>query len=203
MIKSIITDSRNKEAVYTSENALLVTDIHSPPLVPQKRKVYSAFLETAAGSNDMGIDGSTTAVEFYIQAMQTSDLYLSALTFVFGYGSSAELYEFVDSGAALTNGVLIEYEQSNGERVEIANPKTNFAFFRLGLGSSYNNWESRGFAAAADYGYYTAIKLSDIIPPYGIKLDRGTNQKLIATVRDDCTDADLFNIRAFGFERFE
>ena len=38
---------------------------------------------------------------------------------------------------------------------------------------------------------------------YGVKLDRGTKQKFCVTIRDDCTDADLFNCQAFGFERIE
>ena len=65
------------------------------------------------------------------------------------------------------------------------------------------NWETRGFAAAGDYGYFVNINIVDMMPPYGIKLDKGTKQKMSILIRDDCSDADLFNCQAFGFERVE
>jgi hypothetical protein len=43
-----------------------------------------------------------------------------------------------------------------------------------------------------------------MMPPFGIKLDAGTNHKLTATIRDNVgTDADTFNILARGFDRFK
>jgi len=203
MIKSLITDPRNKEQAFIDQNSLYTAEIGCPPLIVQKKRIYSQFLETAAGSNDMGIDGSTTAVEFFVQAPQNADLYITAISIVIGYGTSAQLWEFADANAALTNGVQIYYEDARGDIVEIANPKTNLAFLRFNLSTSNTNWESRGFTVLNDYGYFTAVNLLELMPPYGIKLDMGTSEKLAALVRDDCTDADLFNIRVFGFERLK
>lgn len=39
--------------------------------------------------------------------------------------------------------------------------------------------------------------------PFGIKLDRGTNERLTIRIRDDATAAVTFNCIAYGFERFE
>uniref|UniRef100_A0A6M3II66 Uncharacterized protein n=1 Tax=viral metagenome TaxID=1070528 RepID=A0A6M3II66_9ZZZZ len=64
-------------------------------------------------------------------------------------------------------------------------------------------WESRGFAVAADYGYFVNISIIEIMPPYGLKLGMGSVQRMTITIRDDCSDADLFNCNAFGFDRFE
>ena len=57
--------------------------------------------------------------------------------------------------------------------------------------------------AAGNYGYFVNINIVDMMPPYGIKLDKGTKQKMSILIRDDCSDADLFNCQAFGFERVE
>ena len=54
-----------------------------------------------------------------------------------------------------------------------------------------------------DYGYFINIPLSSYVPPFGIKLDKGTTQKMIFRIRDDATNADTFNAIGFGFERFE
>ena len=36
-----------------------------------------------------------------------------------------------------------------------------------------------------------------------VHLDKGTKQKMSILIRDDCSDADLFNCQVFGFERTE
>jgi len=60
---------------------------------------------------------------------------------------------------------------------------------------------TRHVGAANDYGLIPTLDLRRFMPPFGIKLDRGTNQRLVFEVRDDCTDADVFNIIAYGFDR--
>ena len=40
--------------------------------------------------------------------------------------------------------------------------------------------------------------------PFGIKLDKGTKQKIIMCIKDNvATAADSFNCIAYGFRRFE
>ena len=42
------------------------------------------------------------------------------------------------------------------------------------------------------------------MPPYGVKLDKGSSQKLAFTIKDNVgTAADTFNAIAYGFDRFE
>jgi len=189
------------------EEAFLFTSTGMPPLLPQKCRVFSQKFTTdgtPSGTSDMGVDGSAASVEYYIPSNDNDDRYITRFTFILGYGASAGGWEFADSNAALTNGVKVSYTNTEGDEVTIMNPKANYSFHRAsGIPLSNTNWEARGFAVAGDYGFFVNIDLTTIMPPYGIKLDAGTPQKMSILIRDDCTDADLFNCNAFGFERFE
>jgi len=157
------------------------------------------------GSSDLGIDGSVTPVDYYIPADTDNDIYITKLSFVMGYGATTYLWKFADSAGALTNGVNIHYTDTYGNDVVIGNPKANYDFLRLSLSDGIvpTAWELRHLGATNDYGMLCAVDLTKYMPPYGIKLDRGTTQRMTITIRDDCRDADDFNCRAFGFVRFE
>ena len=205
MIGLNIADARDKHtAMVDDQNGLVVSVASCPPLIPQKSRIFSQKFQTSAGSDDLGVDGSVTSVQYWIPASDTDDRYITTISFILGYGSSAEGFEFADSGAALTNGVRVYYTNSEGIETTIMNPKANYSFHRASLEPySKTAWEARGFAGAGDYGYFATVDLTRMMPPYGVKLDAGTNQRLSILIRDDCSDADLFNCNAFGFERFE
>jgi len=206
MWKFFQSDKNGTPAVY-DDGMQIVSQFTCPPLLPQKNKVFAQKFTTnglAFGTSEMGVDGSGTSVEYYIGADIDNDRYITRISFILGYGSSAEGFEFADSGSALANGIKISYIRSDGSEVTIMNPKANYSFMRAsGSSISITDWEARGFAASGDYGYFVNILLSNIMPPLGVKLDRGTTEKMSILIRDDCTDADLFNCSAFGFERFE
>jgi len=206
MWKFLQSDKSGNPAQF-EDGKQLVMPVACPPLIPHKCFVFSQKVTTTglpSGSDDLGIDGSVTSVDFWIPADSDNDRYISTLSFICGYGTSAEMWEFADKNSALTNGVKVAYNDTNGDERIIMNPKANYSFQRSSLKPfSATGWEDRGFAATGDYGWLATIPLDRIMPPFGIKLDRGTKQKLTITIRDDCTDADLFNCQAFGFERFE
>ena len=205
MWKFFLSNKAGKPIYVTDDNCLSVSDCGAPPFGKQKTIIFSQMFTDdglKTGSNDLGIDGSVNPVEFEIPASNNADRYLTRITFLLGYGTSAEMYEFADSGGALTNGVKVSYFNSHGGEVVIMTPRANLSFMRAsGMPVINTNWETRGFAAAGDYGFFVNISLADIMPPYGIKLDKGTNQRACVIIQDDCTDADLFNCQSFGFER--
>jgi len=207
MWKFFQSDKNGTSAEFEDGNQL-VTQVTCPPLLPQKCKVWGQkFTITGipTGSDDLGVDGSGTPVDYYIPADTDNDIYITKISFVIGYGSAAELWEFADKNAALTNGINIHYTDTHGNDIVIGNPKTNYDFLRLSLSDGIipTAWELRHLGATNDYGILLAVDLTKYVPSYGIKLDRCTNQRITITIRDDCTDADTFNCRAFGFERFE
>ena len=206
MWKIFQSDSKGNPAIFENGQQIVMQS-SCPPLLPQKCRVFSQPFTldgTPGGNKDLGIDGSVIPVDFYIPADQNDDIYITQISFILGYGASAQGFEFADSGAALTNGVLVSYTDTEGNVISIINPKANYSFRRAsGAEVSTANWESRGFAVAADYGYFVNISLADIMPPFGVKLDRKTNERMTIRIRDDCRDADLFNCQAFGFTRIE
>ena len=193
-------------ACVTKDNELCVSNATYPPFVQQKIHPFRQYLTVdglSTGSNDMGVDGSVTNVDFYIPASSSEDRYITTLNFIVAYGSSGSPYLWAD-GVALTNGVRIFYNSLRGERDIHDGIKSNQDFFRLSTDPIPTAWEVRNVQALNDYGYFIVLDLINLGIPYGIKLDAGTNQRLVVRIRDNAgTDADTFNCIAYGFDRFE
>ena len=81
MIKSHIEDGLGSgEQVQVKDNSLVVTQYPCPPLIPQKSKIFRQYMTVdglTSGSNDMGIDGSVTAVKFWVPADDEVDRYIT------------------------------------------------------------------------------------------------------------------------------
>ena len=196
----------NKEVSVTPDKELLISSSLSPPLLPQKVRPFRQYLTTdglSSGSHDMGIDGSSTNVDFYVPADGTDDRYITSISIIVGYGTTGQPNEWAD-GTALTNGTRLFYESLLGA-VDIHDAiKTNQDMLRLYFGLVPTAWEIRHLVAANDFGYILSVDLKQMMPPYGVKLDAGTQQRIIMRVRDNAgTDADLFDAIAYGFDRFE
>ena len=204
MAKVEITNGDGARASVTKEGELLVSVSPFPAFKAAKARPFRQYLTddgTASGSNDMGVDGSVTNQSFYVQADNNDDRYISNISLIVGYGTSAQPYQFADS-TALTNGIRFYYTSYKGE-VDIHDSiKTNQDVFRLSHSQLDSSWEIRGINASNDYGYIITIDLENFLPQYGVKLDAGSNQKLVMEIRDDCSNADSFDAIAYGFDRF-
>lgn len=192
-------------ASVTPDQELSVITAPYPPLAAQKVQPFRQYLTDdglSDGSNDMGVDGSSTNVDYYIPAKTDEDRYITTLSFIVGYGTTGSPYQWADV-AALTNGSRLFYESRRGE-VDIHDGiKSNQDFFRLGFEFIPTLWEVRHVNANNDYGYFITMDLTKLGLPFGVKLDRGTNQRLVMRIRDNAADADSFNCIAYGFDRFE
>lgn len=192
-------------AEVTDSNELLVISSPHPPFAPQKIRPFRQYMTidgTANSDNDMGVDGSVNNVDFLIPAVTGFDRYITAVNILVGYGTSSQPFKFAD-GNALNNGCRLHYESLQGD-VDIHDGiKSNQDMFRLTDDPVTSLWELRGVNAANDYGYLVGLDFTAISSQYGVKLDEGTSQKLIMTIRDDVTAADSFNVIAYGFERFK
>lgn len=210
-INAQIIDGRGTKykAKVHQDGALGIIAHPEPPLLIQKTKLFRQFLTNdglvADGTNeDMGIDGSSTNVDFWIPASPTDDRYITQLSIAVGYGNTTGQPANWANGTALTNGSRLFYENPSGE-IDIHDAiKSNQDFFRLNGDLIPADWEVRGVDAVNDFGYFIKVDLSSMLPPFGIKLDRGTTEKLVLRIRDNVgTDADAFTIIAMGFDRFE
>lgn len=210
MIKNQITCGvgTGKSARVLPDHELLVSNVAHPPLMPQKVKVFRQHLTDdglSTGSEDMLVDGSVTPVEFWVPAATDADRYITTVSFVIGdAGAELDLFGTV---AALANGCDFEYERST-ETVTIHGAlKTNWDFVRLCFGTPAFGSAAEAFRAKDVEGgteaYIPVFDFVRVLPPYGLKLDMGTREKLILRVNDDCTGPDVFNAIAYGFDRFE
>ena len=204
-VKSRLLDGggTGREALVDDQNGLVVSLLACPPLVQQKNRVFRAYFMNAAGSEDMGVDGSTP-VDFFIPASDAADLYITRVDVLVGYGASAYPFEWADSGGALANGHRFFYDRET-EQVDIHDAvQRNSDLMRLFVAEMLPTaWEIRGLGAGNDYGYVGSIDLLGMMPPYGVKLDLGSSQRLVWQIRDDLTGhTDTFNAVAYGFERF-
>ena len=204
MWKFFQSDKNGTPAIF-EDGMQVVTQFTCPPLLPQKNKFFRQYLKTAAGSYDMQVDGSTTNVDFFISASDVNDRYITTVSFEIA-DVGAKLNEF-GAIAALTNGCVFEYHRS-GEVVVIHEAlKTNWDFVRLSLGTPAFGRTTASFIASNvsgnSEGVIPVVDFARLMPPYGIKLDRGTLQRLTLRVRDNTTGVDSFNAIAYGFERFE
>ena len=201
-----IVNDKGNTADVTQDRELLVINAAYPPFAEQKVQPFRQYLTadgTATGSNNMSVDGSGTNVEFFIPAAQENDRYITSLNFIVGYASTGQPHEWAD-GTALTNGTRLYYSNRAGEHDIHDGIKSNQDLFRLSFSPIPTGWEVRHVNAANDYGYFISTDLSRMGLPFGIKLDAGSNQKLVLLVRDNVgTAAASFNCIAYGFERFE
>lgn len=206
LVQIIDGNGTKSKAMVNPDGSLSIIAHPQPPFLPQKTKIFRQFLTddgTPSGSNDMGVDGSSTNVDFWIPANEIDDRYITTLYILIAYGTSGKPYLWAD-GASLSNGSRLFYKTQKGE-IDIHDAiKSNQDVFRLNGDLIPTAWEVRHTNANNDYGYFMRISLSEIMPPFGIKLDAGTTQKLIMRVRDNAgTDADTFNVIAMGFDRFK
>jgi hypothetical protein len=208
MAKVEITNGDGSQALVTDDQELLVSLSPYPAFREQKVQPFRRYLTDdglVTGSNDMGVDGSTTPVDFWIPSDPDEDVYIATLSVIVAYGASAEPYQWADA-AALTNGHVLGYDSGRGEQGVADGIVNNQEMLRMAIGQGVipTAWEIRGVNALNDYGYMVNIDLTKILPPYGVKLDAGSNQKLFCRIQDNLVAAtDTFNILTYGFKRFK
>ena len=205
MAKVELTSGGNREATITKDGELNVIAAPYPPFVEQKVQPFRQYLTadgTTTGSADMGVDGSSTNVDFWIPANESNDRYITTLSFIVGYASTGKPFQWAN-GAALTNGTRLWYENRRGEHDIHEAIKSNQDFFRLSFDPIPTSWEVRHVNANNDFGYFVTTDLTKMGLPFGIKLDAGSMQRLSITIKDNAgTSAVSFNCIGYGFERF-
>ena len=211
MISSILADG------HGSENTLKINGegeigvvLHAHP--PQDEVVeaypFSQWFTDdglSTGSNDMRVNGSTTSQDFYIEGRQELDIYIKTISVQIS-DNGAALNKFA-ALAALTNGVSFLFANDALGEVTIQDEiKTNLDFIRLGLSTGAIGTGTDAYKADISGGgadtYLPTIDLSLTFGfPWGLRLIKGSNDKLIFRVNDDLsTGIDTFNIKGFGIQ---
>jgi hypothetical protein len=179
--------------------------------------IYRKFLTLNADdtTTEMLVDGSTTPQKFYVEASSENDIYITSLSIII-QGALLDLgVDFAGSGSALGNGFNVYYEDQNGLINIGTDLTTNFDFIRLcqgnpNFGDDGNAFIIPGLTAGkkkdAATGIIPILDFNEVFGfTYGLKLLRGSNNRLVLEVNDDLTTGlglnSGMNVIAYGFER--
>ena len=212
MIRSKIIGSgpERTEVDVEKSGAMSVVERPFPPFgVMQNVRPFRQFLTddgTATGSEDMLVDGSVTPVDFFVEAPQTADLYVTRLSFIV-VDQNASLNTFGNI-PQLTIGCRLFYTDELGEVVIAEALQTNFDIVRLGSGlPSFGDGTTAFIANNVDFISEGIIPILDFKDTFGfrwgLELRNGSTQKLILQIRDDITGIDAMDVICYGFLRLE
>lgn len=208
--KLIGSGPERTEASVEKSGAVSVVERPFPPFgVQQNVRPFRQFMTddgTPTGSSDMLVDGSVTPVDFFVEAPQDQDLYVTRISFIV-VDQNMSLNNFGNI-AALTNGVRLFYIDELGE-VDIADAlQTNFDIVRLCSGlPSFGDGTTAFIANNVDFiseGIIPILDLKDTFGfRWGLEFRNGSTQKLILRIQDDITGIDAMNVIVYGFLRLE
>jgi hypothetical protein len=179
-----------------------------PPLMDETVAIpFRQYLTddgSSGGDEDMAVDGSVTAVEYWVSAIANADLYIKTLSVVIGDGGSPAL-NLYGALSALTNGVEFEWvTQDVGTAVLHDGIKTNLEFMRMGVASLAFGTGTDALLADVSGGgseksYLPTIDLAQTYgTPYGVKLRASTTDKLLLRVNDNLSALTTHNAIAYG-----
>lgn len=194
------------EQASVVDNSLQVISIAYPPFLKEQKIIpYRSYLTSSTGATDMRVVGSLAApIQFYIPANPINDRYISKISFLIA--DAGAVFNGFGKLAALTNGCRFFYERrTSGEIIFHSALKSNFDFCRMCLfnppiGSGVDLLLGKNVIGTSD-GFLPVLDLSALIPPYGLKLDAGTKQKIILEIRDNTSGVTGFDAIAYGFDR--
>ena len=156
------------------------------------------------GINDeTGLDYSVVSpIDFWIPADEDNDRYITYINFVIADESSV-IDEFGHI-SALTTGCELYYS-NNKEKITIHDSlQTNWDFLRMGMSNPlYTNIVVVKDVEGKVDAFTPVLRFTDLMPPYGLKLDAGSTQKLVLEINDNTIGVESFNCVAYGFDRFE
>jgi len=192
-----------KNALQVSQTA---ADVFAPG-TPSTFRFLSQLVSSVGdgtGTTNMNVDGSSTPVNFTIGANQDFDIRILEILIFIVDGSETENAKFGGLSALSTGWDLkvIESEVStfimnkattSGEIIT----STNTPIF----GVDNTKWNSVSLVDATDHAGYYVLNVGRLVPD-GIRIGRGTKDRLESTVNDDLTGLTTFNVRALGYRHF-
>jgi len=196
-IKTHIVSQNGNPLVITEDGGINVSLIPHPPLNEVHSVLpYREYFKNGA-STDMRVNGATTNVSFIVPADPNYTYYVSSLNVKIA-DAAAKLDKF-GALTALTNGIEFTwFTQETGSLVIHEGLKTNLMFFRMSSQVPQIIDLSGGGADAI----IVTIDLASLFKnQWGLRLRKGTTDKLVFKVKDDLsTGLDEFNIIGYGIK---
>lgn len=209
MLKVELRGSRNENALLVGEEGEIGVVIHPHPPINEPIsslpfRQYFTDNGTSTGSNDLSINGSSTSQDFYISASEDYDIYVKYISAEIGDGGSPSLNKF-GALTALTNGVAFYwFTQEQGEYELHEGIKTNKEFIRIStdtgaIGTGVEAYLADVSGGGTEKSYLPNMDLSENYGlPWGLRLKKGSTDKVIFRVQDNLTGLTTFNIVSYG-----
>ncbi len=207
-IKANITSGEGRELMVYGEGYISVAKHQHPPenesIIAFPFRQYFTDNGFKSGSNDMTVNGSTNFVDFYIAAEDNCDVYIKYITVEIGDGGSPSLNKFGALGA-LSNGVAFYWDTQADPLYELHEGiKTNKEFIRIasdtaGIGTGVDAYLADVSGGGTEKSYLPNMDMTEIYGlPWGLRLRKGTNDRIIFRVQDNLTGLTTFNAIATG-----
>jgi len=183
--------------------------IHQHPPIDEVRPALpfrSYFTDdgTTTGDNIMRVDGSVAFVDFYVKASQDYDIYIKYITTEIGDGGTPSLNKFGNL-SALFNGVAFLWDTQTEPEYELHEGiKTNKEFIRIasdsaGFGDGVNAFLADVSGGGSEKSYLPNFDTTEIYGlPWGLRLKKGSLDRIVFRVQDNLTGLTTFNAIATG-----
>lgn len=204
-INSYLVDpSKKYKAVVNGEGSLNVAIIErdTPKIGATSRYQYLSDLlgstGASSGTTNMNVNGSVTPQEFFVDASPDYDLRITKIIIVLVDGSIA--YNKFGAIAALANGFTISLTEA-GVETPIIDSATTTGELITTAGEPTAFTTLANFDAANNNAFILELSIDERVPE-GIRIGRGTLDKLKATVSDDLTTLVSLTVRAIGYKHY-
>ena len=158
----------------------------------------------SSGSNDMTVNGSVNYVDYYISANSNYDIYIKYITVEIGDGGTPALNKF-GALTALSNGVAFYWDTQTEPLYELHEGiKTNKDFIRIAsdtgaIGTGTDAYLADVSGGGSEKSYLPNMDMTEVYGlPWGLRLKKNTNDRLIFRVQDNLTGLSTFNAIATG-----
>tara|TARA_R110002126_G_scaffold78011_1_gene194475 strand:- start:330 stop:959 length:630 start_codon:yes stop_codon:yes gene_type:complete len=204
MIKATIADGHGSGTeLLISENGVANVVNHQHPALDETTLGIPSVVDfkDVNGVSDMQVTATLAAPQFfYIAANNDYDTYVKTVMITIA-DQNAVLNQF-GAVTALTNGVNLNWEaQDLGTFPIKSNMKSNWDFVKLSRGNPSFGVTTSAFRASNvsgnSEGYIPVVDMFAIFgTQYGIRLRKGTKDRLVFEIRDTTTGVDEFTADA-------
>lgn len=208
MIRSSIVDPYTGHHLKINGEGEVTATLHTHPPIHEKTvsypfRQYLTDTGISSGSNDMIV---ASATNFYVSASQTVDIFIKRLSWRLGDTGTINLSTF-GALSALTNGCDLTYRTNELGEVTLASAlKTNLSLVRLGHDTAPVGTGADAFLLDVQGGGAedTYLPVLDIVNtfglPWGLRLRKGSLDKVVFKVKDNLTGLITFNCIATGVQ---
>lgn len=211
MIKTTVQDGSGKEygVCVTQYNALCTSSV-IPPVPPvgtiSRYRYYNKLIGStgaSSGVTNQNVDGSVTNQVFYISSHPDYDLYITGIIVIIA-GLIVSHNNF-GSIPELTNGYNLSIIEDGEETRILDEVKTGGqmiaqSIFGNSYGDAATSFELTKWTGNDD-AQTVIVPVHDLLPG-GIRIGRGTLDRLQATVFDDLTGLTEFTVRVVGYRHY-